>query len=142
MFIADVKYWADNLEITKNRSELLKKHMETLLERQKSELSEFVYTGKLKPKFGLKRLPIWGEQVSSSEINFEWPLKNDLDNLMSPDVTLKALQFKTSLSNHAIASVTCVLQSGQNSPVFEKERTSMEHSKTATLLFEKSKPVK
>ena len=64
MFTVDIKHWEDNLEITKKRTELLKKHMAALLERQKSELSEFVYTGKLKPKFGLKRLPIWGEQVN------------------------------------------------------------------------------
>ena len=65
--------------------------MQMLLERQTTELAEFIDTGKLKPKFGLKRLAMWGEQVGASEINFEWPLLRDLDNLMSPDVTLKAL---------------------------------------------------
>ena len=63
---ADAKFWADNLVSTKRRAELLVKHMQTLLERQKSELSEFLDTGKLKPKFGLKRLPMWGEQVSGN----------------------------------------------------------------------------
>ena len=26
-----------------------------------------------KPKFTLRKLPMWGEQVTPDEINFEWP---------------------------------------------------------------------
>lgn len=133
---ADCKYWADNLARAKLRAEMLSKHMKNLLERQKSELTEFIDTGKLKPKFGLKRLPMWGQQVNPREINFEWPMASDLDFTMFPDGTLKALQFKTSLSNPAIASVVCVLQSGHNSPVFERANTAMEHSKSKTVTFE------
>ncbi len=58
--------------------------------------------------FELKKLPILGEQVDPSEINFEWPVARDLE-LMSPEVSLKAIQFKTALSNPAIASAVVVL---------------------------------
>jgi hypothetical protein len=40
--------------------------------------------------FELKKLPILGEQVDPSEINFEWPVARDLE-LMSPEVTIKAI---------------------------------------------------
>jgi len=72
------------------------------------ELSSFLDSGKLKPMFDLKKLPILGEQVDLSEINFEWPAAKDLE-LMSPDVCLKAIQFKTAMSNPAIASAVVVL---------------------------------
>ena len=88
--IADAKHWEDNLMSTKRKAQMLAIHMKSLLERQKGELTEFLDTGKLKPKFGLKRLPMWGQQVLASDINFEWPMPRDL-NMIAPDVTLKAL---------------------------------------------------
>ena len=118
LLIADLKHWTDGLVVARNKAEKLKKHLSTLLARQFLELTEFLDTGRLKPRFDLKRLPIWGLQADSSEINFEWPTTRDLD-LMSPDVSLKAIQFKTSASSAAIASVVCVLSNEQHSPLFE-----------------------
>ena len=61
-----------------------------LLSRQSNELSEYLELGKLKQRFDLKKLPVWGNQIDSSEVNFEWPTHQDVE-LMSPDVGLKAI---------------------------------------------------
>ena len=84
------------------------------------EIDEFLDTGKLKPRFDLRKLPMWGEFVAPNEINFEWPKAKDLD-MMSPDICLHAIQFKSTVYPAAIASALCVLSNGQNSPVFERE---------------------
>ena len=68
--------------------------MSSLLSRQYEELSEFLDTGHVLPKFNIRKLPMWGIQVEDTEINFEWPTLRDLD-MISPDVSLSAIQFKT-----------------------------------------------
>ena len=39
------------------------------------------------------KLPLWGEVVSDSQINFEWPTQEDWAS-MSPDVELQSIEFK------------------------------------------------
>lgn len=96
LLIADQEHWMDNLESSKVKAQQMAKHMKSLLDRQMNELSEYLDTGRIRPKFDLVRLPLWGEQVDDSEINFEWPKHKDLD-LMSPDVSLQHLQFKAAV---------------------------------------------
>ena len=61
---------------------------------------------------------------------------------MSPDVGLKAIQFKTAVSHPAIASVVCILSNEQHSPVFEKKGVVLDHSKTKTVTFNLPNPVR
>ena len=58
--IADSKHWDDHLDNTKLKARQLKANMNLLLERQLSELNEMLHTGKLQPKFTLRKLPMWG----------------------------------------------------------------------------------
>jgi len=85
-----LKHWSDNLDLAKHRAQTLQKHLNMLLSRQSNELSEYLELGKLKQRFDLKKLPVWGNQIDSSEVNFEWPTHQDVE-LMSPDVGLKAI---------------------------------------------------
>ena len=46
--------------------------------------------GKIAPpkrKFTLRKLPMWGEQVTPDKINFEWPTEADI-RMMAADVRL------------------------------------------------------
>ena len=63
LLLADSKFWVENLEVTKSKAKQLVTHMSSLLERQFSELSEFLDKGSLRPKFDLRKLPLWGKQV-------------------------------------------------------------------------------
>ena len=41
----------------------------------------------------LKKMPLWGEQLSNDEINFEWPTP-EIFAQMQPYVFLKSIEFK------------------------------------------------
>ena len=84
---------------------------------------------------------MWGSQAFDSDITFSWPSLKDL-TLMSPDVSLKAIQFKTSANFSAIASIVCVLSNGLTSPVFENPKASFDYSLTKTVTFPQPNPVK
>ena len=74
----DLKHWQDNLAKSKQKSVDIKKQLQVLFTRQFLELSDFLEMGRFRPRFDLKKLPIWGDQVEPSEINFEWPKMDDL----------------------------------------------------------------
>ena len=101
------------------------KNVEEFINKQKKELEAIlnpvqmipakvinpVMAIKVKPpQFLLKKLPIWGLQISPDKINFEWPTQ-DLLNQMDGDVRLKSLNFKTN-ENGRLASVECNLDDG------------------------------
>ena len=45
--------------------------------------------------FTLKRLPLWGQQVSEHEINFEWPTQEMFDEFENiENASLKTLELK------------------------------------------------
>ena len=87
----------------------------------------------------LKKLPIWGEKVSSRAINFSWPSQKILDKL-EPDAFLKSLQFETAESFVAISRVHCILSNGLKSPIFESKKLEFS-SDSATVEFHQSRPV-
>ena len=67
----------------------------------------------------LKKLPVWGEQASNSEINFEWPTP-EIFSQMLPDVSLQSLEFQKYHSDgSAVSSVRVNLSNGYSSPLFE-----------------------
>lgn len=75
-------------------------------------MTEYLEKGKINLRFDLRKLALWGESVAPNEVNFEWPTPKDLE-MMSPDVGLHAIQFKTLAGETpAIASVLCVLTNG------------------------------
>ena len=78
MMNTDLKHWQDNLAKAKQKSVDIKKQLQVLFTRQFLELSDFLEMGRFRPRFDLKKLPIWGDQVEASEINFEWPKMDDL----------------------------------------------------------------
>jgi len=61
-----------------------------LFQRQFLELSDFLDTGCFRPRFDLRKLPMWGDQIEQNEINFEWPKMSDL-SLVPPEVSLKTI---------------------------------------------------
>jgi len=63
-------------------------------------------------------LPLWGEDVTSEEINFEWPTEANFEK-MSPDVKLQSLEFMNYMNN--LGSVKVNLSNEQSSPVFKSQ---------------------
>ena len=47
-----------------------------------------------RPRFTLRKLPMWGEQVAVNQIDFEWPTQEMLDQ-MPADVSLRSLEFSS-----------------------------------------------
>ena len=72
---------------------------------------------KPKPKFILKKLPMWGWQAPADKIDFEWPTQALFDSML-PDVSLKSIELKG--FGNVIAGVKCTLSNGQASPMFER----------------------
>ena len=68
-----MKHWQDKVDLSKQKAEKLNGHLSMLLTRHFNEMTEYLELGKLKQRFDLKKLPIWGDQVEMNEINFEWP---------------------------------------------------------------------
>ena len=67
----------------------------------------------------LERLPLWGKRYGKApdnEINFEWPTE-EMFSAMTPDVSLKSIEFKDYL--YGLASVKVNLSNGESSPWFE-----------------------
>ena len=72
-----------------------------------------------KPKFVLKKLPMWGEQVSAHAINFEWPTQEIFDK-WPLDVSLKSITFSESTKvTNSISSVQCAISTDEESPRFD-----------------------
>ena len=87
----------------------------------------------------IRRLEMWGESVSESDIDFMWP-NDQLFASMTPDVKLESLQFKTTGS---LASVTVTLSNGEQSPVFEKPITQYNwYSHDQTFDFSELEPIR
>ena len=93
-----------------------------------------------KPKFTLRKLPMWGQQVTLDKIDFEWPTQEMLDRWL-PDVSLKSITFSTYDQNGAeVSSVQCMLSNNESSPLFDISGRSQFHKKTIN--FDANRPVK
>ena len=87
------------------------------------------------PGVTLKKLPLWGEKVSDSEIDFEWPTQETFDQ-MRPDVSIDSIEFKTMRENSFyVSSVKVNLSNGRSSPVFENSNWT-QHTNHQTIDFD------
>lgn len=81
-----------------------------------------------KPKFTLRRLPMWGEKLPESEVNMEWPTQAMLDEWPA-DVSLKSITFSTwKQDGSAISSVQCTLSTQVHSPLFDSHSLDRFHT--------------
>ena len=71
----------------------------------------------------------WGEKVSPSRINFEWPTQEVFEQ-MDPTVTLKSITFKD--SPPAVSFVQCKYSNDQESPAFAKPNANQKNAGTVT----------
>ena len=98
------------------------------------ELFSGKYCGNL-PGAMLKKLPLWGEKVSDSEIDFEWPNQETFEQ-MRPDVSIDSIEFKTMRKNSFyVSSVKVNLSNGRSSPVFENSNWT-QHNDHQTINFD------
>ena len=93
MLNIDQAKWTDDLESTKKYVDKMaekihiqtQKHQMALEKILNEDLIALSATqqgkGKAESKFTLRRLPMWGEEVSEDEINFFWPSQIELDKL-------------------------------------------------------------
>ena len=83
--------------------------------------------------FNLKKLKLWGEEVTQDKINFEWPTEKMLKGLPK-NAYLSSIEFKTNDANSsAISSVRCILSNGLSSLLFQKEGHEHYYSRTIAL---------
>jgi len=79
--------------------------------------------------YNLRKLPMWGQQVSLEAINFEWPTQGMFDK-MPPSVSLKWLEISTSNQNDpAVAAVRVAMTNEQKSRHFLKDDVQCHHTK-------------
>ena len=64
-------------------------------------------------------MPLWGEKVSSDDIDFEWPTP-EIFASMDPNVSIKSIEFKTNCEDcSSLSSFKLNLSDGSSSPAFE-----------------------
>jgi len=124
----DEEHWKTNLKEARATLSNFKANLQALLSRQTSEIESMLELDTTKRKFTLRKLALWGEQVESDKINFEWPLEADM---IWPNVRLQSLEMKTNAS--VLSSVRCVLSNGISSPVFEN--AAVAHEDQATIII-------
>ena len=101
----DEAHWAENLEIIKRQAQEIQDEIKTFLAQQQEQLQSMINRSLsmsrvssaiavIKPKFTLRKLPMWGQQVHADQINFDWPTE-EMTKDMSQDVFLKSIEFKT-----------------------------------------------
>jgi len=85
----------------------------------------------VKPKFTLRKLPMWGKQLAANEINFEWPTQELLDQ-MPADASLRSLDLSYSHQKSgqgALSAIKCTLSNEQQSPLFLSKNSARYHDK-------------
>jgi len=90
----------------------------------------------------LKKLPLWGEDVTEDAIDFEWPTP-EIFAEMRPDASIQSIEFTThEFANAAggVSSVQVTLSNGQSSPLFETSSTT--HAYHETINFDKATPIR
>ena len=76
-------------------------------------------------RFQLKKLPIWGKNVTMQEESFAWP-DSMMCQGMSSDVYLNSIEISTYYGHSdRISAVQGTLSSGQISPLFKTEGTEV-----------------
>lgn len=86
-------------------------------------------------------LPMWGEQVKSDAINFEWPTREIFDRWPS-NVSIKSITFSIRDKNYGsyISSVECAISTDEKSPLYDTTGQGQHVAKTID--FAAQRPVK
>ena len=80
-----------------------------------------------KPRFSLRKIPLWGKQeIDANEIVFQWPT-HDLLAGMPQDTKLASLTFKTAMGFYPVASIQVKLSNDSSSNVYEKQGVQFDH---------------
>lgn len=131
LFQQDEHQLAENIENSKRQADEVKAEIEALMEKQRQDLQAIFDRRKMlqspKPKFKLRKLPIWGK--NDTPINFEWPTQEIMDN--SPwDVTLKSIMLASSSASDvgSVAFVQCALTHDVSSPLFSNKNENEKNS--------------
>ena len=122
-----------------------------LIQRQQQELHDMMNTStisrateenktasalkqkKKKQSFTLKKLRMWGEQVPETEINFQWPTSDMIEDLPE-DVNLKSVTFASrNVDKLCLSSAMCVLSNGHQSENFEYQLCDHEKYERSTI---------
>ena len=86
----------------------------------------------------LRRLPMYGEVVADSKINFYWPTEEILAQEMRThrctlnEISLKSLEFKI-IPHEALSSVKCTLSTGRASETYEKPGANHQKKETVNI---------
>lgn len=84
--------------------------------------------GGQKPRVTLRKLPMWGQQVSASQIDFEWPSLDEIRNLPSyvslKQMTLKKGNEHRGTGNYPLYYAKCTLSNNFESPVFKSRNNT------------------
>ena len=125
----DETHWAENFKKTKKESSDIKLRLDALLKRQMEELArelnapqsmQDIVPAPRSRRFSLRRLPMFGEQIDESMINFKWPEQKHLDEI--PENTyLKQMIFARTLSSEKnLCAIKFKLSNGYESPLVQK----------------------
>lgn len=112
----DEDHWRVNLREARDTLATYKSNLQALLLRQTAEIESMLQMDTSDRKYSLRKLALWGEQVSTEEINFEWP--DASSDIIWPSVQLHTLEMKSFAC--VLSSIRCVLSNGISSPVFER----------------------
>ena len=133
IFRQDEHQLAENIEVSKREADEIKKEIREFLEKQRQGLQAIIDKRMRlqtpSPKFKLRKLPMWGEQVTDENINFEWPTQEMLDR-MPAGVSLKSILLATSSQSGCgtICFTQCTLSNGDTSSLFSNNGTKEQHS--------------
>ena len=62
----------------------------------------------------LKRLPMWGKQVSDLMINFQWPSDEDFKEMTNKvALYLKSVEISSDRSTNVMKHITCTLSNSE-----------------------------
>ena len=131
----DETYWKDTEEKAKNDMQAKVRGMADAFARYQREIMA-IGSGlgrgiEGQQDFSLRKLPLWGEQVSLLEIDFEWPTLEEFD-MMERDVSLQSL---TLTGSGMLTSVQCTLTNDEVTDVFRPRAGSTMNQKT--ILFDR-----
>ena len=94
------------------------------------------------PKIKMRKLALFGEAVSTAQINFQWPTEADLDYLGQPEyLRLRSLFFMSINEDYQpVSRVTCIYENGAKSPNIQSRDSR--HEQQAYVTFDPNRPIR
>ena len=99
----------------------------------------------LDPRGKMRKLPLWGEQVTDDQITFQWPTEAALDEI---DCAVKLVRLGMKFpkdgnggSQEKLYSIQCWLSNGQSSPEFRTRREDVNFV-LKKVNFDEDKPIR